>query len=350
MIEVTGHAQRLAWANGTLPPVEQVRPGLWSIPVPVPNNPIRYILVYALELRNGAALVDAGWNTDEAWQALVNGLRVAGFAAGDVRGVLVTHLHPDHYGLAARVRAASGAWIALHHADASVLEERYGDRFLARIRTLLTGAGVPAGELAELLRVTATLRDDVRAIPPDVLLEDGDRPELDGWALRTVWTPGHSPGHVCFYDPSRRLLFSGDHLLPRISPSVALYTRQRVSPLADFLDSLRKVRALEVDEVLPAHEYRFRVLDARVDALIAHHEDRLRAVEALVSRWPGITAWEVAVRLPWARPWEQIRGHMRRLAVAETLAHLVLLEGASRVVRSGTEPSRWSPAALARRG
>ncbi len=67
MIEVTGIAQQQAWARGVMPPVEQVRPGLWSIPVPIPDNPLRYVLLYALELRNGVAVVDAGWNTDEAW-------------------------------------------------------------------------------------------------------------------------------------------------------------------------------------------------------------------------------------------------------------------------------------------
>ena len=108
MIEVTGVHQHAAWQAGTLPDVEKVRPGLWSIPVPIPNNPLRYVLVYGLELDDGLALIDAGWNCDEAWQALNLGLAHAGGSIADVRAVLVTHLHPDHHGLAGRVRAASG--------------------------------------------------------------------------------------------------------------------------------------------------------------------------------------------------------------------------------------------------
>ena len=119
VVLVTGTLQKEAWDNQELPPVEQVRAGLWSIPVPIPNNPLRYVLVYAFELDGGGvALVDAGWNTDEAWGALGDGLTTAGGSISDVRAVLVTHIHPDHYGLAGRVREASGAWIGLHPADA----------------------------------------------------------------------------------------------------------------------------------------------------------------------------------------------------------------------------------------
>ena len=77
---VTGAAQKQAWAERVLPPVEQVQQGLWSIPVPIPDNPLRYVLVYALELDDGLALIDAGWDTDDAWQALTDGLAAAGYA------------------------------------------------------------------------------------------------------------------------------------------------------------------------------------------------------------------------------------------------------------------------------
>src|SRR5205814_3942465 len=94
-----------------LPPVEKVRPGLWSVPVPLPNNSLRYVLVYVFETDRGPYLVDAGWNTDDAYAALDAGLGHIGSSISDVQGVLVTHIHPDHYGLAGRVREASGAWV-----------------------------------------------------------------------------------------------------------------------------------------------------------------------------------------------------------------------------------------------
>ena len=121
MVVVTGVLQKEAWDRDVMPPVEQVRPGLWSIPVPIPDNPLRYVLVYAFELDNGVAIVDAGWNTEDAWTALNNGLVEAGGSINDVQAVLVTHIHPDHYGLAGRVREESGAWIGLHPDDAEML-------------------------------------------------------------------------------------------------------------------------------------------------------------------------------------------------------------------------------------
>ena len=134
-----------------LPPVEQVRPGLWSIPVPLPI-PLRYVFVYAFETDKGPFLVDAGWNTDDAFDALSAGLDQAGFEMADVQGVMVTHIHPDHYGLAGRVRENSDAWIALHPADAALIHDRYEEPtdLLERMGGMLRKLGAPASELEEL--------------------------------------------------------------------------------------------------------------------------------------------------------------------------------------------------------
>ena len=145
-MRVTGVAQQRSWAGEGLPPIEEVLPGLWSIPVPIPNNPLRYVLSYGFETGDGVVLVDPGWHAEAAYQALVAGLQQAGFGIQDVRGVLVTHVHPDHYGLAPRLREASGAWVALHPADAALID-RSRDR-QDELAEILAGdlleAGAPA--------------------------------------------------------------------------------------------------------------------------------------------------------------------------------------------------------------
>jgi glyoxylase-like metal-dependent hydrolase (beta-lactamase superfamily II) len=344
MFTVTGTAQKDAWDRNVLPPVEKVRPGMWSIPVPIPNNPLRYVSVYVLELDNGVALVDAGWPTDDAWDALNAGLTEAGGTMGDVRAVVVTHLHPDHYGLAGRVREASGAWVGLHPADATLLDARYDDTgdLVARMRELMIMSGVPDDKLPDLSLASMQVASTLSVAQPDILIEDEQRLDLPGWDFTAVWTPGHSPGHICLYSDQHKLLLSGDHVLPRITPNISFHSQQFANPLGSYLESLAKVRALPTDEVLPAHEYRFSGLADRVDVLLAHHGDRLTEIEGILKKTPGISCWDITLALSWSRPWDDIHDYMQRAANGETLAHLVLLEHRGRVAREeATVPARF---------
>lgn len=350
-ITVTGLAQQAAWAAGVLPPVEQVRPDLWSIPVPLPNNPLRYVLVYALELADGLALIDAGWDTERAWTALTEGLEQTEHNISDVTAVVATHVHPDHYGLAYRVRQTTGAWVALHGADAALLKGQGADGLPALIsaaRELFTAAGAPDLELTPELRASsARLLEPPEK--PDRLLVDGQRLVFGARTLTVVHTPGHTPGHVCLHDESSGLLFTGDHVLPRITSTVGLHGRADHDALGEFLTSLERVAALgdEVEEVLPAHEYRFSGLRQRAYGLMAHHEERLAETTRAVAARPGGTAWDVAQELEWSRPWLDIDPVMRRVAAAETLAHLVLLDARDEIQRSTSEPWTWCMAGQA---
>ena len=323
--------------NGAAP-AARIGPGLWSIPVPIPDNPLGFTLVYLLESTAGPVLVDAGWDHPASWRALTDGVRSAGAAITDVYGVLVTHHHPDHVGLAPRVRAESGAWIALHPEDAAVLrrqrdeEPADGGRRLDRMLTVLRAAGAPPDEIAAL-----RARDGWRPrepAAPDRELADGQLADVPGRRVRALWTPGHSPGHTCFYLEGERRLLSGDHLLPSITPHIALFDGEPGDPLADFLGSLGKLAALDVDEVLPAHEYRFTGAGQRAEEIAAHHHDRLREVVAALS--PATpTLWEITRRMRWNQPWEEMTVMSHRMALAEAAAHLRYLQRRDRVRVTG---------------
>ncbi len=204
------------------------------------------MLVYVFETDAGPYIVDAGWNTDDAFETLAAGLSHAGTEVAEVQGVLVTHIHPDHYGLAGRVREASGAWVALHPADAKLIHDRYQEPedLLARVGAMLRRVGAPAEELSSLQRASMPVLPFVTAVEPDVLIEDGTKPEVPGWDLLAIWTPGHSPGHLCFHEPRYQLMLSGDHVLPRITPNIPFHPQAGADPLGDYLASLDRVAAL----------------------------------------------------------------------------------------------------------
>jgi glyoxylase-like metal-dependent hydrolase (beta-lactamase superfamily II) len=344
-VEVTGTAQHEAWQARALPPVEQLRDDLWSLPVPM-GGPLRYVSVYAFALDGGGlGLIDTGWGSDDSWAALQAGLASIGGDAADVRGVLVTHLHFDHLGLAERLRQASGAWVAMHPADAAVVGSpalRDPARFVAAEVDFLVSLGAARDEAVSDVGPSENLGHFSRMAVPDRLLEDGEHADFPGWRLRAVHTPGHTPGHLCFAEERTGLLFSGDHVLPRISPNISSTHSGAADPLRDYLDSLAAVGVEEPTEVLPAHEWRFRGLASRTAELIAHHEHRLAELLGAIGRNPGSTPWQLAAHLTWSRPWDQYERRMRIFAVTETDAHLRLLASRGLVVSDGGVVPTWT--------
>ena len=309
------------------------------MPLPIP---LRYVLVYAFESSDGVYIVDAGWDTDDAFASLDGGLREAGFGAADIRGVMVTHIHADHWGLAGRLREHSGAWIALHPADAALLHDRYEEPqgLLVRMERMLRRLDAPASEVQRLRDASLAMIDFVDKVRPDVLLEDGDRPEVPGWDLTALWTPGHSPGHLCFWEAGTRLVLTGDCVLPRITPHVTLNAQSSDDPLGDFLRSLDRLDELDADGALPAHEWRYDDHRARLRELQGHHEARFAEVlDALQAGFD--TAWAVAPHMDWASPWGELDTLQSRLAVGEAAAHLRALTRRGVLREIDGEPIRW---------
>jgi glyoxylase-like metal-dependent hydrolase (beta-lactamase superfamily II) len=344
-IEILGTRQHACWAERVLPPVEQLAGWLWSVPVPIPHSPLRYTSSYVLLGDQGPVVVDPGWDSDESWVALAAGLTAAGTAIGEVVGIVVTHVHPDHHGLSGRLREVSGAWVAMHPAERATLPRRTrtadpGDRRRAA-RRWLDAAGAPAGDAAELLVPFAQAEQTGTAdtmVEPDVLLEDGDLVPVGGRTVRALWTPGHTPGHLCLQDAGARLLLTGDHVLPRITPNIGLAPEADRPALADFLASLRRMADFDDHDALPAHEYRFRGLAARAAELIEHHARRCAEILEVVDARGAATTWQVAEQLTWSRPWTEV-GAMRFGAVAETAAHLAYLETRGSLTRTSGSDS-----------
>ncbi|MFG3363433.1 MBL fold metallo-hydrolase [Streptomyces sp. NPDC090032] len=335
--------------------------GVRSLRVPIPDNPLGFTLVHLLDTDRGPVLIDTGWDDPESWDALTEGLVACGTSVGEVTGVLITHHHPDHHGLSAKVREASGAWIAMHEADVSVVRrtrENPPERWYAFMAAKLAAAGAPEEHMAPLIAARDSGR--ARTLPglapalPDRTITPGDLLDLPGRRLRAIWTPGHTPGHVCLHleeDHPAGLagngrLFSGDHLLPGITPHIGLYEDPDdatvTDPLGDYLDSLERVGRLAPAEVLPAHQHTFTDAPGRVRELLDHHEERLTGLLTLLAT--PLTPWQLAERMEWNRPWEQIPYGSRTIAVSEAEAHLRRLVKLGRAEAvAGSDPVAYAP-------
>lgn len=344
-MQVTGTRQREAWLAREFPPVEKVTSGIWSIPVPIPDSPLRYVLSYLIEHDSGFLMVDTGWDHPESWRVLQAGLAECEIPMTAITAVVITHVHPDHHGLSARVRQQSGAWIGMHEREADFLAvtmNRVG-MAPAKMSGYLDWAGAPPDHLSQLSERRAGQPGPMAM--PDKMIAHGDRLDIPGVTLRALWTPGHSPGHLCFYDETRDVLLTGDHVLPRITPNISSYERSSTA-LADYLQSLAALQGMQPAEVLPAHEYRFAGLDSRLTHLTEHHAERLAEIAAVLKPGDGQSAWEIAAQVTWSRPWSQITGFPRHAALGEVVAHLQHLMAGGQATLTGTGGvGRWSLAA-----
>lgn len=303
---------------------KEVLPGIHQLKVPIPNNPLGYVLPYLIEGDNGYVMFDSGWNAPEAYGALMSQLMALGVTLKQLKKVVYTHVHPDHYGLAGRLKGDCDAEMILGAPERAFIESRYRHpgQLLDLMSSWLRLNGVPEGKEPEMAQASMMVRQFVTPVEPDSVIEGGEILKIGRYELEVVWTPGHSPGHMCFFERRHRFILTGDHVLPTISPNISLHPEQHPNPLGQYLESLHKVKDLEVDDVFPAHQYEFRDLKGRVEELEHHHADRL---EEMLRGMGGraCTAYEVASFTKWnTGKFEDFNAWTQRAAVGETLSHL----------------------------
>ena len=305
---------------------ESLAPGIRVLQVAMPGGHIPYSLCYLIEDAHGDVhLVDPGWSSDENWSSLERALAASGHRLDDVATVSVTHLHPDHLGMADRVRAASGAVLALHEREQAALETMAGRAPAEPPEHRFDLWGVPAERLAEL-DLTSGRPAMSAQLPADVLLRDGELLDIPGRAIQVVLTPGHTPGHICLVDADDGLIFTGDQVLPTIHPGLGLGGETATSPIADYLGSLERIAAYDDLQVCPGHEYIFHGLAARSATTAEHHLRRSREVAERLRIDGDPTVWQVASELTWTAGWANLNGFYLLSALAQTAMHVVFVQ------------------------
>ncbi|MGN6474975.1 MAG: MBL fold metallo-hydrolase [Mycobacteriales bacterium] len=327
----------------TAPGVYEVVPGVHRIPLPLPNDGLRAVNVYAVTGSDGPVLIDSGWAVADARDLLQTGLREIGAELGDVQRFLVTHMHRDHYSQAIHLRREFGTRVALGAEERWSLEtvSRPGRKAAEEQVTLLRALG--AMEIAEKMSGNRPHHDPAEWELPDDWLTGEEVIAANGRDLEVVSTPGHTRGHVVFYDTPGGLLFAGDHVLPTITPSIGFEPAMTPDPLGAFLQSLAIVRNRPDAMLLPAHGPVVPSAHARVDELVEHHRVRLDQMAAALAGGAD-TAVAVASVVTWTRrerKLDELDVFNQFLAVCETGAHLQLLVGQGRATMQERDGVRY---------
>ena len=329
----------------TEPGTFEITPGVYRIPLPLPNDGLRAVNVYALVNGGDLVLIDSGWAIADARDVLDRGLDALGASAGDVRRILVTHVHRDHYTQAVYLRREFGTRVSLGIGDRESLASSMRRDRPALQNQLIYLRMLGAGELADHVAGLQGPRDPYKTgwEMPDDWLHDGEVIAHGDRRFDVVATPGHTRGHVVFHDTGGGLLFAGDHVLPAITPSIGYEPVLSDDPLGAFLGSLALMRSRPDARLLPAHGPVTGSVHARVDELIAHHGARLDETEAAI-RGGAQTAPEAAAVLRWTRRGREL-GDLdpfnQMLAISETAAHLQLLTAQGRVTRHEADGLRY---------
>ncbi len=309
-----------------LPNTTAIGDRILQIRLPMTGNPMRYINGYLLEDDDGLTLIDCGWKGDDVLAALEDGLAEHGHTVRDVRRLLVTHFHMDHYGLAGTLVAAGIPELGMHERDWNFLKARNELDDDAVVDAWLERNGLHVEPDADDVGY-----DRYDVVEPTRFIEDGERIGR----LRAMWTPGHSRGHLCFVDSVSGRTFTGDHVLDPVTPHVGLWHDSGRDPMGEYVRSLHAVGALETTGALPAHGEAFPDLARRVDELLAHEANRENEVVHALDAGAA-TGAAVAGALKWRRRgdrFDQLSSGHQQFAVAETLAHLEHLRALGKVTR-----------------
>jgi glyoxylase-like metal-dependent hydrolase (beta-lactamase superfamily II) len=309
-----------------------VAPGVRWVRMPLPFS-LKWINLWLLEDGDGWTIVDTGIQTSESkahWRAIFD----SQLGGRPVKRVIVTHMHPDHIGLAGWItrKFQCELWISrLEYVTCRMLVADTGREAPEAGVRFYRAAGWSQEDLDRYVDRFGGFGKAVSQLPDSFRrISDGDAIEIGGRAWRAVTGCGHSPEHVCLYSEDLNVLIAGDQLLPRISSNISVFpTEPAADPLADWLASCAKLKAAVPTDVLvlPAHNEPFRGAHRRLDALIRGHEtglqrvlDRLDQPRLAIELFPAL----------FARP---IGPDLIGMATGETIAHLNCLIGRGQVTR-----------------
>lgn len=302
--------------------VEEVCSDLFCIKVPLPDSPLKYLNSYVVRTPYRSLIIDTGFNNKVCFDAMTTGLNKLGIDL-DQADIFVTHFHADHFSLVPKLKTPATR-IYFNRPEAELLENWQG------FGAMLENAGhqgFPKEKLKSALEAHPGSKFGVEWAPEAKILSEGQTLTYGDYTFTCVETPGHTLGHICLYEASRKIFISGDHVLIDITPNIQCW-KDHENPLKNYMESLEKIREFDVELVLPGHRRRFTDLKSRVDELISHHEERLDEICNILDKAPH-SAYEIAGKMNWdikASGWNDFPIAQQWFATGEALSHLRYLE------------------------
>jgi glyoxylase-like metal-dependent hydrolase (beta-lactamase superfamily II) len=311
--------------------ITEPAPGIFRIPIPVPL-PLKFVYAYAVIDSRGVWIIDLGMDVPEARQAWHEANQSLGLDRRGVAGVIITHYHPDHIGLAAFAHELWHAPIYMLAGEIASARQLFEDQPEAiNMADFLRKNGAVQEDIL-LLNHEAVARRTIVRLPSELVpLHDLQDIVLGDTTLKIFQQSGHTDHQAVVYDKTREVLFCGDQILSRITPNISLWPNADPNPLASYFASLKSLKHIKVAQGLPAHEHLIEDLNARIDAIVAHHFERSEEVMQLLDH--PQTGYQVAKRL-FKRP---LNPYQMRFALSETLAHLEYLRLSQRIDREDSD-------------
>ena len=307
------------------PPLE-LAPGLYQLTIPLPFR-LNHVHTYLVEADDGFILIDTGVNTVEAFAGLKRKLGEIGLDFAAITQVIITHFHSDHCGQAAHIRDLGRAQIVMGDVERATWEGVQAGLDDQR-EALFRQHGLPREQVSQHAAVLPYLKSLTVPFEVDRRIGHGHTLLAKQRRLEAFITPGHTPGHVCLFLPEERLMFSGDHILQKITPNIGLHSYSGPDPLGEYLQSLRATLTLGAKQLLPSHGPLVEDPETRIHELLQHHEHRLQSCLDALGSVPQ-TAYEVSLQL-----FGSSLDHFGRwMAMGETLSHLEHLVHKDQVVK-----------------
>ena len=309
--------------------VQELRPNLFLIQVPLPNSPLKYLNSYVVRSDDRHLVIDTGLNRKECYDALTDGLKEIDVEL-EKTDFFITHLHADHFGLVSKLVTETSS-VFFNRPDAEIIEAKgWWEPMLAYAGQ----HGFPEGQLRKAIEQHPGYKHSSDWVPDMRMLNDGDIIEAGAYRFECVHTPGHTVGHTCLYEREKKIFVAGDHILIDITPNIQCWSDEQ-NPLGSYLESLDRVIDLDIVLVLPGHRRIIENHKARVDELKEHHRHRCDEILNILQS-DSLSAYDVAARMTWdikCDSWEAFPIAQKWFATGEAIAHLRYLEELERIRR-----------------